>query len=113
MGKSLNDLGHTVFNLSVFEEKKHQLPKPGIQNPQIQRINIFLTIFQISFTGRVARALPPRYLEVEGFKDCLIDMVKPGGQANIEYCFPLSQPAGCPNKVWQEMGEAYKGKSNK
>ena len=40
-------------------------------------------------------------------------MVKPGGQANVEYCFPLSQPAGCPNNVWQEIGEAYKGESNK
>ena len=66
-----------------------------------------LTFFQISYTGRVARALPPRYLEVEGFKDCLIDMVKPGGQANVDYCFPLSQPAGCPNNVWQEIREAY------
>ena len=70
-------------------------------------MNIFLTIFQISYTDRVAR-----YLEVDGFKDCFIDMVKPGGQANVEYCFPLSQPAGCPNNVWQEIGEAYKGKSN-
>ena len=73
---------------------------------------VFLTIFQISYTGRVERALSPRYLEVDGFKDCLIDMVKPGGQANVEYCFPLSQPAGCPNNVWQEIGEAYKGESN-
>jgi hypothetical protein len=51
-------------------------------------------------------------LEVDGFKDCLIDMVKPGGQANVEYCFPLRKPAECPNNVWQEMGEAYKRKSN-
>ena len=72
-----------------------------------EKINILLTIFQISYTDRVAR-----YLEVDGFKDCLIDMVKPGGQANVEYCFPLSQPAGCPNNVWQEIGEAYKGESN-
>merc|ERR1711971_861452 len=68
----------------------------------------FFVNVQATPNSRVAR-----YLEVDGFKDCLIDMVKPGGQANVEYCFPLSQPAGCPNNVWQEIGEAYKGKSRK
>ena len=77
-----------------------------------KKIDVLLTIFLIFYKGRVARPLPHRYLEVDGFKDCLIDMVKPGGQENVEYCFPLSQPAGCPNNVWQEIGEAYNGKSN-
>ena len=73
--------------------------------------HLLLTIFEMFYIGRVT--LPPKYLEVDGFKDCLIDMVKPGGQANVEYCFPLRKPAGCPNNVWQEMGEAYKGQSNR
>ena len=112
-----------MFYLIIFQGKEGgsdvilELETPIIQNwnaksVSTKKVDIPLIIFPIFHTGSVERALTSRYLEVDGFKDCLIDMVKPGGQANVEYCFPLSQPAGCPNNVWQEIGEAYKGKSN-
>ena len=59
------------------------------------------------FIGRVTRALPPKYLNVENYQQCLIDLVKPGGSDG--YYFPSSRPADCPKSVWRKLKREYKG----
>merc|ERR1712156_321531 len=56
--------------------------------------------------SRVTRALPPKYLNVENYQQCLIDLVKPGGSDG--YCFPSSRPADCPKSVWRKLKREYK-----
>ena len=55
--------------------------------------------------NRVTRALPPKYLSVEGFKNCLVSYAE---DISIHWCFPLKKLPGCPIRVWNELGDAYK-----
>ena len=47
-----------------------------------------------------------RYINVEGYEDCLIEHFKPG-QLTDEYCLPTSKLPGCPNSVWMQLKELY------
>ena len=56
-------------------------------------------------SNRVTRALPPRYLSVEGFKSCLVNYSE---ETSTHWCFPLKKLTGCPTKAWNELGKAMK-----
>ena len=47
-----------------------------------------------------------RYINVEGYEDCLIEHFKPG-QLTDEFCLPTSKLPGCPNSVWIQLKELY------
>ena len=56
-------------------------------------------------SNRVTRALPPRYLSVQGFKSCLVNYSE---ETSTHWCFPLKKLPGCPSKSWNELGKAMK-----
>ena len=47
-----------------------------------------------------------RYINVEGYEDCLIEHFKEG-QLTDEYCLPTSKLPGCSNSVWIQLKELY------
>merc|ERR1712130_193972 len=53
----------------------------------------------------------PKYLDVKNYQKCLIDLVKPGGQADVDFCFPTSKTNGCPKRVWKKLKKAYLGQN--
>ena len=58
--------------------------------------------------GELAGAVGPeyRYINVEGYEDCLIEHFKEG-QLTDEYCLPTSKLPGCSNSVWMQLKELY------
>ncbi|KAL7070881.1 hypothetical protein ACQ4LE_009885 [Meloidogyne hapla] len=66
-------------------------------------ILIFLIIVEGSEIVRNERALPPRYLNVPGFKDCLGS--KKTNLGHEAWCFPESKPQKCDDNSWKELQE--------
>ena len=73
----------------------------------ISLINAKSTPYKV-VKNRVTRALPPKYLSVEGFKSCLVNYAE---ETSFHWCFPLKKLPGCPSKVWNELGDAYKAQN--
>lgn len=46
--------------------------------------------------------LPPKYLSIEGFKDCLSTQTEGSAQY---YCMPSEKPANCSTKAWEELNK--------
>merc|ERR1711971_132686 len=72
---------------------------------------VFLITVESTPNSNVTRALPPRYLDVQNFQKCMVDLVIPGGQP--DYCIPLSQPDDCPKRVWRNLKRAYKDRKKR
>ena len=49
-----------------------------------------------------ARALPPKYLSINGHQDCL-DEHSPRGVSHTEICLPNVKPASCNSNAWNEL----------
>ena len=46
------------------------------------------------------QVLPPKYLSIDGFKNCLNTQTK--GTASF-YCMPENKPEQCSDKAWDEL----------
>lgn len=53
---------------------------------------------------RSKRLVPPKYLSVDGFQDCLVDYQE---STSTHWCFPLNQPRNCSDQAWKELAESY------
>ena len=42
---------------------------------------------------------------MEGFKNCLVSYAE---ETSVQWCLPLKKIPGCPIRVWNELGDAYK-----
>ena len=87
---------------------RHQLPE--VLSAKMM-IFLVLLIFFINVEAiphsldRVTRALPPKYLSVQGFQNCMVNYAL---ETSSHWCFPLEKIPGCPTETWNELGEAYK-----
>ena len=56
------------------------------------------------FSDRFVRALPPKYLQIQSFSDCL---VKYQERTSVHLCFPLQRPETCPPNSWKQFAQEY------
>ncbi|AIT09032.1 hypothetical protein LO80_02935 [Candidatus Francisella endociliophora] len=66
------------------------------KNPKVSKKDIPVEKTQVN------QVLPPKYLSIDGFKDCLNTQTK--GSASF-YCMPNNKPAQCSDKAWEELSK--------
>jgi hypothetical protein len=57
-------------------------------------------IFLTAFTATAFGALPPQYLSITNFKQCLASKNMGTWQA---WCMPTAKPETCPNDSWNQL----------
>ena len=64
----------------------------------------YKSLIPFCFLERFIRALPPKYLAIDGHEDCTVSYKISSSSA---LCFPLSKPPSCSDASWQSLGKAY------
>ena len=55
---------------------------------------------------RFKRALPPAYLDIQGYDECL-ENHSPPGATHTEYCLPATKPDDCTELSWDKIKNSF------